>query len=298
MSSTATPDLRSKHWCFTHNNYTQETIDRLSSLTNTTVTYLIFGKEIGETGTPHLQGFVSFPSRKRLAQVIQVLGQCHCSMARLISKSIEYCKKDGDFYEIGTPPVTQGQRNDLDAFKDDVKNGITNIKDLREKHSLIFAKYQRFCVDYLRDNKPKFEVDPFPLREWQQNLNSILMLPPDPRKIIFIVDVIGNTGKTWFFHYYNQLHENSQIIIPGKKLDMAYILDENCKTFMFDCPRSKQGEYIQYDFLEEVKNGYVHSGKYESINKRFKTPHVVVAMNEHPDLTKLSEDRYQIITLS
>ena len=66
---------------------------------------------------------------------------------------------------------------------------------------------------------------------------------------------------------------------------------------LFDCPRSKQGEYIQYDFLEEVKNGYVFSGKYEPRIKRFKVPHVVVAMNEYPDMEKLSADRYNIITI-
>jgi len=79
---------------------------------------------------------------------------------------------------------------------------------------------------------------------------------------------------------------------------MAYTIREDCKTFFFDCPRSKQGEFIQYDFLEEVKNGYLFSPKYESRVKRLATtPHVIVFMNEHPDMAKLSEDRYSITTL-
>jgi len=64
-----------------------------------------------------------------------------------------------------------------------------------------------------------------------------------------------------------------------------------------DAPRSKQGEYIQYDFLEEVKNGRVFCPKYESRMKRLGKCHVVVMMNEHPDLTKLSDDRYSIVTI-
>jgi hypothetical protein len=84
------------------------------------------------------------------------------------------------------------------------------------------------------------------------------------------------------------------IIVPGKKADMARILREDCKVFFFDCPPSKQGEFIQYDLLEEIKNGYVFSGKYHRVIKKFKTPHVVVCMNELPDMTKLSHDRYTI----
>lgn len=65
-----------------------------------------------------------------------------------------------------------------------------------------------------------------------------------------------------------------------------------------DAPRSKQGEFIQYDFLEDVKNGYVFSTKYESRVKTLDNVHVVVNMNETPDMSKLSADRYHIIDIS
>lgn len=118
---------------------------------------------------------------------------------------------------------------------------------------------------------------------------------PNKREIIFVVDVTGNIGKSWFAHYYCDIHSDSQIIIPGKKADMAYTIETGKRVFFLDCPRSKQGDYIQYDFLEELKNGYVFSGKYESRLKKFRTPHVVVMMNELPDMMKLSEDRYTIL---
>jgi len=78
---------------------------------------------------------------------------------------------------------------------------------------------------------------------------------------------------------------------------MAYTLNETNRVVFFDAPRSKQGEFVQYDFLEEIKNGYVFSGKYESRYKRFNPPHVCVAMNEYPNMQMLSEDRYTIIEL-
>lgn len=94
------------------------------------------------------------------------------------------------------------------------------------------------------------------------------------------------------------MHENSQIIVPGKKADMAYVVMESSRVFFFDCPRSKQGDFIQYDFLEEVKNGYIFSPKYESRIKKLATPHIVVLMNEYPDMSKLSEDRYSVTVLN
>lgn len=286
---------RSKHWCFTLNNYTDEDLLRLSSLRSTRDLYLIYGKEVGETGTPHLQGFVSFPSRKRLNQVIQALGQCHCSIARFISQSIEYCKKEGDYTEFGIPPKGKGQRSDLEAFKEEVKNGMRSLEEIREKHSSVYAKYSKFCKEYVRDNEKPAPIEALPLRPWQQDLYEELKKPPDDRGVLFLVDVKGNTGKSWFFRYYNDLHpKDSQIILPGKKMDMAYTLQTGKRVIMFDCPRSKQGDFIQYDFLEEVKNGYVFSGKYEPEVKKFPSPHVVVAMNEAPNYEMLSEDRYII----
>lgn len=293
---------RTKNWCFTLNNYKQEDEDRIQLLQGHKGVYVIYGKEVGESGTPHLQGFVSFPSRKRLSYVKKAIGQAHFSMARMIDNSIEYCKKDKNFVEFGTRPVDnkkKGKRTDLESFKEDVKRGNLDLKSLREKHSMVCARFERFVGLYIRDNAPAYRVDSFPLREWQETLNGRLNGPVNPREITFLVDATGNQGKTWFFRYYEQNHpDTTQIILPGKKADMAYVLRENNRVVFFDCPKSKQGEFIQYDFLEEVKNGNVFSGKYECKEKRFAPPHVVVAMNEPPNENLLSADRYDIIRLS
>jgi len=306
--ATAVPDEsanksapRTRHWCFTLNNYTEVDEERISQLRDQRGVYVCYGKEKGENGTPHLQGFVSFPSRKRMTYVKNVIGQAHFSMARMLDNSIDYCQKDGDYVEFGTRPQNKkgsGRRTDLEEFKQDVKEGTLDMKTLREKHSVVCARYERFVSTYVRDNSPTYQVKVFPLRPWQETLNRDLNGPVDERSIVFLVDVTGNAGKTWFFRYYEQNHQDTtQIILPGKKADMAYVLRENNRVVFFDCPKSKQGEYIQYDFLEEVKNGNVFSGKYECKEKRFSPPHVVVAMNEHPNMDLLSADRYDVRVL-
>lgn len=284
---------RARHWCFTLNNYTDDHITRLLGLEGR-VDYLVFGKEVGHTGTPHLQGFVSFRDRVRLNQVIELAGQAHWTVARKLAEAIEYCKKDGDVTEFGIPPRGQGKRNDLEDFKAAVVGGQLDMASLRSDYSEIVAKYPRFVHDFVQDNLPKPAVEGHPLREWQEVLYHDLILPPDSRKVIFIVDVTGNSGKSWFCHYYASLHDNAQVILPGKKADMTYVLDCRIRVLFVDAPRSKQGEFIQYDFLEDVKNGYVFSPKYESRIKHLGKVHVVVMMNEMPDESKLSRDRYDI----
>lgn len=290
---TNTSMSRARHWCFTLNNYNTENIERLARLEGE-VDYLVYGKEVGESGTPHLQGFVSFGTRVRRSTAIQKVGQAHFSVARHIQASIDYCKKDGDFVELGTPPGGQGRRNDLDEFKAAVKGGCYDMKQLRDDFSEVVAKFPKFCNDFIVDNMPKKEVVSHELRAWQQQLYNDLKRAPDQRTITFIVDLDGNSGKSWFCHYYASLHDNAQVLLPGKKADMTYVLNPTIRVLFVDAPRSKQGEFLQYDFLEECKNGFVFSPKYESMVKRLDDIHVVVMMNERPDDTKLSRDRYDI----
>jgi hypothetical protein len=299
MSSVAQGESRALHWCFTVNNYTEEYQANLRELADDDeVRYLLFGREVGESGTPHLQGFISFVKRTRFSNVVEHLPDSHLEVTRKVQKSITYCKKDGDFEEFGDPPQGPGNRSDITIFKDAVKDGMVDMKRVREEYSEFYSKFPRFCAEYVRDNLPIPPTPSHPLREWQQKLNHDLLLPPNDRTIIFMVDFIGNSGKSWFGRYYCNIHENAQILLPTKKADMAYALRHDIRVLFLDAPRSKQGEFIQYDFLEELKNGYVMSNKYESYVKTFPSMHVVVFMNERPDETKLSRDRYDIRELN
>lgn len=253
------------------------------------------GREVAGTGTPHLQGFVSFEGKIRLGKVKEYIGGgAHCEIARDVPRAIQYCKKDGNFVEQGVPPCVKGTRSDLENFKVAVQGGLLDLAEIRKTHSAVYARYPRFCVEFVRDHLPRRVVEPHALRGWQADLGERLRRSPDARTIEFIVDLKGNGGKTWFGHYWCSIHERCQVLTPGKKADMVFALQHDLRVLFVDAPRSKQGEYLQYDFLEEVKNGFVLSSKYESYVKTYGLMHVVVFMNEEPDMTKLSEDRYRL----
>lgn len=283
------------------NNYIAEEVDLVRRLGNDeSVDYLIFGREIGDSGTPHLQGFIAMKQRIRMPALKTLISdRVHLEVAKFPKNAAEYCKKDGDFEEFGDLDVQQGKRSDLEAFKVDVRSHNYSMRELRDMHSLVFAKYCQFCYQYIQDNNSQVAVNPYPLYGWQQSLYAELKLPADPRKVIFCVDERGNAGKSWFCHYVASLLKNVQVLLPGKKADLCMMVDPDVKIIFLDATRSKQGEYILYDFLEELKNKYIFSPKYYSILKALKhVPHVVVMMNENPDMNKLSLDRYHILEVS
>lgn len=112
-----TTDKRSRDWCFTLNNYTQEEYDSISGMDK--YTYLVIGKEVGECGTPHLQGYIYFPNGKTMTSVKKILGKrVHLESTKgSPTQASEYCKKDGDYVEYGELPGNQGKRTDLEEIR-------------------------------------------------------------------------------------------------------------------------------------------------------------------------------------
>jgi len=306
------PASQSRRWVFTLFNYTQDDEVALKTVPST---YMVYGKEIApDTGSPHLQGFIIFEKPKRLSALKKIHPQAHWESAKADSqRAADYCKKgeqshdewnesnvNGEHYglnadvtETGEMPGSSGKRKDLDDFKELVKSGVTDLKTLREECTAVCAKYPRFVNDYLRDQAPAPHIPDHPLRPWQQELVEDLAQDPEDRKVIFIVDEEGNKGKSYLAKKYCREHPDAKMMRPGKHADMAYLLELGTRVLFLDCTRT-QVEYMPYTFLEELKDGYVQSTKYECTQKTFERMHVVVLMNQFPDLTKLSADRYDV----
>jgi len=287
---------RAINWTFTWNNYSEEDVVQMSNFAENCV-YLIFGYEKGENGTPHLQGFFRSNNRYRLTDLKKIFPKIHFEVARSPKAAADYCKKEGNFKEFGTFHQRSITHSIFTDFKNDIDDGkITSFEDVMDNHPQMAARYPKYVERWLRrinEKKPIVEKHTT-LREWQSTLLEDLKGSVDKRKIIFIVDIKGAAGKSWFCDYVSDVMESVQIVCPGKKQDLAYEFKPGTKILFLDAPRSKQNEFIQYDFLEEIKNGRILSPKYESRMKFFEPPHVVVLMNQQPDYEKLSSDRYDV----
>lgn len=95
---------RIRNFTFTHNNYPDTQLQD-----NLECKYIIYGKEVGDSGTPHLQGFVSFVNGMSLSAAIKKLPGCHVEIARNVQAAMEYCKKEADFTERGVRPLTKSE---------------------------------------------------------------------------------------------------------------------------------------------------------------------------------------------
>lgn len=131
--------MSSRRWCYTLNNYNDED---LSSIQSWDVKYHVRGKEVGESGTPHLQGFVIFKKQLRLSAVKKLHARMHWEAAKGTSEQAsDYCKKEGNFEEVGEVP-NQGKRTDLETVTELVKQGAS-VHTIATEHPTVYVKFHR-----------------------------------------------------------------------------------------------------------------------------------------------------------
>lgn len=138
-------NARSQYWVFTRNNYTELDIPLLSGLyTSELATYVVVGREVGESGTRHLQGYIELSKRYRFAQIKALLPGYHIEKRRgTAAEASDYCKKDDDFYEMGAiSRPKQGCRTDLGDACEQIKDGAS-LKRIAETQPEVFVKYHK-----------------------------------------------------------------------------------------------------------------------------------------------------------
>jgi len=100
-------------WTFTLNNYSDAEVTHLKTFLANACSYAIFGKEVGENGTAHLQGYFWLLRKRRLSAVkSDVNARAHYEVAKGSSWHNKiYCSKDRDVWEHGICPGKPPQRS-------------------------------------------------------------------------------------------------------------------------------------------------------------------------------------------
>lgn len=161
---------QSKYWCFTINN----PMDNYGDLKRLIKwSYMVVGREIGDEGTPHLQGFVAMETRVRFTTMKKLIPKAHLEpMYGTTNQAIQYCKKDGDWEEYGVLPVDTGRTG-----------GSSGGKSKHEK----FLK----MVQLVKDNKMDdvLEIDAV---SYVQHYHAFKRIKQDhPQKLQDLQDVCG-----------------------------------------------------------------------------------------------------------
>lgn len=292
--------VQATRWVFTINNPEEDEEDRIRDFFRNHCKYGIFGREVGDSGTPHLQGFVILNRSQRLTFLRGRLSpRGHYERAQGTNQEAsDYCKKDNDYEEHGTCP-SQGSRTDIVKFKEWVTelDHKPSDREVAREFPSLWLRYPKLTglIDHLR---PMPELVDGDLREWQQDIESELEGEPDDRTVTFVVDYEGGKGKSWFVRYWLTCYpEETQVLSVGKRDDLAFCIDETKKYFLFDLPRGSM-EFFQYGVAEKLKDQLIFSPKYQSRVKILEHKcHVIVFCNEDPNMEAMSHDRYNIIQL-
>lgn len=107
--------VQSRRWMFTINNYTTDYYNPPQWIKDFT-SGGVWGREVGDSGTPHIQGFMWTKRRYTLGGIRRLFPpgfSMHLEMARgNAQQCIDYCSKDGNFTSWGTLPQDGSVRSE------------------------------------------------------------------------------------------------------------------------------------------------------------------------------------------
>lgn len=177
-----------KTWDLTVNNYTDEDISLFASWQHQ-VTSMVISKEVGEQGTPHLQGRITFKRAYRLAALKKLHNSAHWEPSKACADSLYYMKKESDVI-LDFCNKSQGKRTDLDEAIAAVDAGAST-KELWKTHTKTMIRYSKGILRYREiANTPEvtaqYLLDDFPwspITDW--STSHVIWGPPGVGKTQF-----------------------------------------------------------------------------------------------------------------
>lgn len=195
---------RARAWVFTVNNYNDDYIGLLEELITKekALTHLVVGREQGEQGTKHLQGYIRFTNPRPRNAIVKRIPNAYVDIANASpKKNMEYCTKDGDVV------INHGDWEE--CF---VKGG----DKLRQQYESMWEDIREGKTEtYIGDNYPMFYFKHLPAIR-QAIIKSQVCLPPWDgdltSKNIWIYGPTG-CGKSRWAH---QQIDHSQVYFKNK----------------------------------------------------------------------------------
>jgi hypothetical protein len=300
---------KSSHWCFTAFHFddaSEKALQDWIEVAPNLVRFIVVGHERCQTsGALHLQGYVQFKVQVRLSWLKKnpVRNTWHWTVkyARSSPEQAEkYCTKDNQFWKRGTMARDGGeeerdkwadaavairQHNSWeDVLRDD---GLARfISRSMTWAQAVFSSRKARKPFALNLDKPGFS--------WQGKVaRFVLGTKADDRTIVWIMDAVGNKGKSKLRKF---LTHNCKAMWVPMDMKSAASLYDGQKIAVVDVPR--EHEFKNYQALEQMKDAEMIQTKYEVCYKTGdQVPHILVFANVMPDMSSISQDRWHIIDL-
>ena len=179
-----------KRWCFTLNNWNADELDKITSLVAKKVDddqvqvldgrdeqgciqRLVVQSEVGENGTPHLQGFLVLSARHELSWLKRIISErAHWEIARSTNSACEaYCTKEATWdhnirLELGSTEERVVKKRDerlkeaaeeLDIVKEGYKRP-SEIDSMTLMQCGFMQAYNALTADILGPYRPKLKI--------------------------------------------------------------------------------------------------------------------------------------------
>lgn len=270
------------------------------------VTWLRLAHETGDENCPyeHTHVVIDFGKTKqttscRYFDYLSEDGFIHPHIKKLIGKkAFEDAKKyiakeDPDNADLLAKPCwIEGVLNS--------KTAVDALKKYAERPTDVNGILSLHAIgqnDFRKRNKKEFIP-----RNWQQELHDELVKEPDDRHITWIYDEEGNSGKTAFGKWMEDLYPEKFIYTTdlGTTRDAATIIGNALQNgweawgMFINLSRTAENHDRMYSYIEELKDGRVTAQKYNGRVIRFDSPHIVIFANWMPKISNLSADRWKI----
>ncbi len=284
---------RYRAWIYVLNNYTPSNISYLQQLSPANplqqsvcaekVVYHIYGEEVGDTGTPHLQGYIYFKHAKAFEAVRSIL----CTGSHLESargtplQNKKYSSKEGKVWEGGDIPKSLGERATMQKERwseilDLAKDGA--MDDIAERYPDAYIRYYTtlYHIKKRYAKRPSdLQHDPKLCNTWYWGSAGV---GKSRRARHENPDYFVKNLNKWWDCY----HEEDRIILDDFSRDSAKYLSTHLKLWA-----------DRYAFVGEVK------GSAEWMRPK----HICVTSNYHPkdlwpedqELRQAIERRFKII---
>jgi len=277
-----TQEAPALYWCSTINNYTDEVVKKTEDWLLANTTYAVCGKEVSETGTPHLQIFFGLTKKQRrswLSAQFAGWARPHFEKAKADGQTAsDYCKKgsqsheewdefgrdgpnwgkDKDVFEHGVIPTTCGPK----------PSGAQAKRTADYAAAIELAKHRKFN-----------EIDPGMLVRHYGNLQRIAADNPLP---------VANLGKPcaeWIYgppgtgKSFTARKENPVFYWKGcNKWWCGYQGEDVVIIDDFDSNHKVLGHHLKI-WLDEYAFGAENKGSSRVIRPR----KIIVTSNYHPD---------------